>query len=85
VNVHIIITMGAKELEKAEAQGLPEFFKLTTKINTSNMICFDLEGKIRKYKSAEEIIEEFYPARLVQYQKRKVRAPSASKNATNAR
>jgi DNA topoisomerase-2 len=72
LNVHFIINMGAKELEKAEQQGLLEFFKLTSKINTSNMMCFDFDGKIRKYDSAEEILEEFYPMRLAFYQKRKV-------------
>jgi hypothetical protein len=65
--------MAAKDLEKAEEQGLIEFFKLTGKLNTSNMICFDFEGKIKKYGSPEEIIEEFYPKRLAQYQKRKAR------------
>lgn len=64
--------MSAKEVEKAEAQGLIEYFKLTTKINTSNMICFDFDGKITKYSSPEEILEEFYPVRLAYYQKRKV-------------
>jgi DNA topoisomerase-2 len=72
VNVHIIITMGTAELQKAEEQGLTEFFKLTSKINTSNMICFDFDGKIKKYNSPEEIIEDFYPVRLSFYQKRKV-------------
>lgn len=64
--------MSQKELEKAEAQGLNEYFKLTTKINTGNMICFDADGKIKKYNSAEQILEEFYPLRLAYYQKRKV-------------
>lgn len=64
--------MSAKDLEKAEAQGLLEFFKLTSKLNTSNMICFDFEGKIKKYDTAEDILEDFYPARLAYYQKRKV-------------
>jgi DNA topoisomerase-2 len=61
----------AKDVEKAGEQGLTEFFKLTSKINTSNMICFDFEGKIKKYNSPEEIIDEFYPKRLAYYQKRK--------------
>lgn len=65
--------MPAKEVEKAEAQGLIDYFKLISKINTSNMMCFDFEGKIKKYSSPEEIIEEFYPIRLAYYQKRKVR------------
>ena len=77
VNVHFVVTMGAKELEKAEEQGLVEFFKLTGKISTSNMMCFDFEGKIRKYDSPEEILEAFYPVRLAYYQKRKVRELSA--------
>ena len=64
--------MGAKELEKAEAKGLEEYFKLTSKISTSNMICFDFEGKIKKYNNPEEILEDFYPIRLSYYQKRKV-------------
>jgi DNA topoisomerase-2 len=71
-NVHFVVTMGAKELEKAEQQGLLEYFKLTGKINTSNMICFDFDGKIKKYDTPEEILEEFYPVRLAYYQKRKV-------------
>ncbi|KAI0791794.1 DNA topoisomerase [Abortiporus biennis] len=70
-NVHFIVQMTEKGMEKAEAQGLHEFFKLTSKVNTSNMICFDFDGKIKKYNSPEEIIEEFYPIRLQHYQKRK--------------
>ncbi|PFH54688.1 hypothetical protein AMATHDRAFT_83127, partial [Amanita thiersii Skay4041] len=70
-NVHFIVTMGSKELDKAEQQGLLDFFKLNSKINTSNMICFDFEGNIKKYESPEEILEEFYPVRLAYYQKRK--------------
>ena len=77
MNVHFVVTMAAKELEKAEQQGLLEFFRLTSKINTSNMICFDFEGKIKKYDSPEEILEDFYPMRLAYYQKRKVCGTSA--------
>ena len=72
MNVHYVITMPEKEMEKAEKQGFHEFFKLSTKINTGNMVCFDFDGKIKKYNSAEEIIEDFYPKRLAYYQKRKV-------------
>ncbi|RPD59439.1 type II DNA topoisomerase [Lentinus tigrinus ALCF2SS1-6] len=71
MNVHFVITMSEKEMEKAEKQGFHEFFKLSTKINTGNMVCFDFDGKIKKYNSAEEIIEDFYPKRLAYYQKRK--------------
>ncbi|KAI0056765.1 type II DNA topoisomerase [Artomyces pyxidatus] len=71
VNVHFVVNMAEKDVQKAEEQGLVEFFKLTGKINTSNMMCFDFDGKIKKYQSPEEIIEEFYPKRLAFYQQRK--------------
>ena len=67
--------MTEKDMLKAEEKGFEEYFKLTTKINTSNMICFDKDGKIKKYNSPEEIIEDFYPLRLAYYQKRKVYNP----------
>jgi DNA topoisomerase-2 len=71
--VHFEISIADKDLEKAEGEGLEKFFKLVGQISTSNMICFDMNGKIRKYKSPEEILEEFYTLRLSYYQKRKVR------------
>ncbi|KAL0063257.1 DNA topoisomerase 2 [Marasmius tenuissimus] len=70
-DVHFVIQMDPKELIKAEEKGLIEYFKLTSKITTSNMICFDFDGKIKKYDSPEEILEDFYPKRLEYYQKRK--------------
>ena len=69
--MHFVITLAAKDLEKAEAQGLEEFFKLTSKVSAGNMICFDFEGKIKKYSSPEEILEDYFPVRLAYYQKRK--------------
>ncbi|KZT68795.1 type II DNA topoisomerase [Daedalea quercina L-15889] len=71
MNVHFVITMDPKHMEKAEAQGLHEFFKLTSKVNTGNMICFDFDAQIKKYSNPEQIIEEFYPKRLLYYQMRK--------------
>ena len=71
-NVHFVVTMTASGLAEAEKKGLIEFFKLTGKVNSGNMMCFNPECKIKKYGSPEEIIEEFYPVRLAYYQKRKV-------------
>lgn len=71
-NVHFVIQMSAKDLENAEKQGFIDYFKLRAKITTTNMICFDFEGKIKKYDSPEAILEDFYPMRLAYYQKRKV-------------
>ncbi|KAF8213785.1 DNA topoisomerase [Mycena galopus ATCC 62051] len=81
VSVNFAVTMDAKQLEKAEEKGLVEFFKLTSKITTSNMICFDFDGKIKKYNSPEEIMEDFYPVRLAFYQKRKDHLASELQNA----
>ena len=58
------------DLEKAQSLG--EYFKLHARFHTTNMICWDINGKIRKYDTPEQIIEEFYPKRLAFYQKRKV-------------
>ncbi|ESK98132.1 dna topoisomerase ii [Moniliophthora roreri MCA 2997] len=80
-DVHFIIQMDPKELEKAEAKGLIEYFKLTTKVTTTNMICFDFDGKIKRYDSPEAILEEFYPKRLEYYQKRKDHLAAELQNA----
>lgn len=58
-------------MAKAEEEGLEKRFKLTSTISLSNMVCFDKEGRIHKYNSAEEILEDFYQLRLSYYQKRK--------------
>ena len=70
--VHFVIHMSEKNLKSAEEEGLDKRFKMATTINTSNMVCFDLNGKIRKYASAEEILSEFYHKRLEFYGLRKV-------------
>lgn len=70
--VHFVITMkDASEMRKAEEEGLEKHFRLANHITTGNMVCFDLNGKIRKYTSAEQILDDFYPKRLEYYAKRK--------------
>lgn len=48
---------------------------MTSKLNTSNMVCFDPAGKIKKYTAPEEILNDFYDLRLDYYHKRKVSSP----------
>ncbi|KAJ1920311.1 DNA topoisomerase 2 [Mycoemilia scoparia] len=60
-----------EQMRDAEKEGFEKRFKLTSVIATSNMVCFDREGRLRKYENAQEIIKEFYPLRLQYYQKRK--------------
>lgn len=65
--------MSEKEMQAAELEGFEKRFKLSTPLSTSNMVCFDLNGKIKKYTSAEEILIDFYHKRLEYYGLRKVR------------
>ena len=46
--------------------------KLTTSISTNNMVCFDRNGKIKKYHNTLEILKDFYEVRLEFYNKRKI-------------
>ncbi|RKO97640.1 hypothetical protein CXG81DRAFT_11420, partial [Caulochytrium protostelioides] len=70
-SVHFILTLTKEQMEEAEAEGLEKRFKLTSTLNTSNMVLFDKDGRIRKYSSVEEILDEFYDMRLEYYQRRK--------------
>ena len=49
-----------------------ETFKLRKKILLSNMTCFNSKGKIKKYKSVLDILNEFYIIRLEAYEKRRL-------------
>jgi len=70
-SVHFVITMTKEQMAEAEKERIQKRFKLTTTINTTNMVCFDREGRIKKFMSAEDILREFYEVRLEYYQKRK--------------
>lgn len=71
--VHFIITLTEKGKDAIKKEGLEKAFKMTGKLNTSNMVMFDPQGKIKKYFTPEEVIEDFYDVRLEYYHKRKVR------------
>lgn len=70
--MHFIITLTDKGKAAVAREGLEKTFKLTGKLNTSNMVCFDPAGKIKKYTTTEEILLEFYDVRMEYYHKRKV-------------
>ncbi|KAJ2382806.1 DNA topoisomerase 2, partial [Coemansia sp. RSA 2611] len=71
LTVDILVTLTAEQMAAAESAGLEKHFKLSSTIPTTNMVCFDREGRLHKYANAEEIIEDFYPLRLRYYQLRK--------------
>ncbi|OMJ19226.1 DNA topoisomerase 2 [Smittium culicis] len=69
--VDFYLTLTDKQMNDARKEGFEARFKLIGSISTSNMVCFDREGRIKKYDSPEAIITEFYPLRLRYYQLRK--------------
>jgi DNA topoisomerase-2 len=71
-NVHFVIQLDEKHMKAAVSEGLAEKFKLNKTIATSNLVAFDLQGRIRKYDKVEDILEEYYGYRFSMYTKRKV-------------
>jgi DNA topoisomerase-2 len=71
--VNFVITLAESQLEAAEKEGLEKRFKLTSTLAVSNLVCFDLKGRIKKYNSIAEIVNDFYSLRKEFYQKRKER------------
>ncbi len=56
---------------KDDQAAFEKAFKLTTSHRTTNMCCFDAEGKIRKYATVGDIIEAFFGPRIAAYSERK--------------
>lgn len=69
--VRFVVTMPENNLRKAESEGLHKAMKLQTTFTTTSMVLFDSKGCLRRYESAEEILDEFYQVRLDHYNKRK--------------
>lgn len=71
-SVSFTVNLTAIQLKKIMKKGDPvAAFRLETSLPTSNMHLFDEKGMIRKFMSAEEIVEAFFPIRLEMYNKRK--------------
>ncbi|GAB7354952.1 hypothetical protein MBLNU459_g5568t1 [Dothideomycetes sp. NU459] len=69
--VHFIIKMEEKYMKVALEKGLEEQFKLSKTMATSNLVAFDGQGRIHRYETPNDIMEEFYHIRLDFYHKRK--------------
>ncbi|MED6157403.1 DNA topoisomerase 2 [Stylosanthes scabra] len=69
--VDIEIRLKLDKIAMIMQEGLLKKFKLTSTISTSNMHLFDADGKIKKYDSPEQVLEEFFPLRLEYYERRK--------------
>ncbi|XP_016170360.1 DNA topoisomerase 2 isoform X1 [Arachis ipaensis] len=69
--VDIEVRLKLDKIAMIMQEGLLKKFKLTSTISTSNMHLFDAEGKIKKYDTPEQVLEEFFPLRLEYYGRRK--------------
>ncbi|KAJ3288697.1 DNA topoisomerase 2 [Borealophlyctis nickersoniae] len=65
------VTLTEENMALAEAEGLEKKFKLTSTISTTNLVCFDKEGRLKKFNSIREIFEDFCELREKYYVKRK--------------
>lgn len=78
VNIDVTITFNAGALEELVGQvddngcnALEKLLKLYTTQTTTNIHAFDSKEKLKKYESAEHIIEDYYPVRYEFYEIRK--------------
>jgi DNA topoisomerase-2 len=71
-NVNFVIQLDEKHMNAALKEGLEERFKLQKTVATSNLVAFDVDGRIKKYENVQQILEEFYVHRLDMYAARKV-------------
>ncbi|KAA1105844.1 DNA topoisomerase 2 [Puccinia graminis f. sp. tritici] len=69
--VHFIISLTERGKDAIKKEGIEKVFKLSANLSITNMVCFDPSGKIKKYSTPEQILDDFYDVRLAYYQKRK--------------
>ena len=69
--MHFVIELQPNKMQECLTEGLESKFKMMSKFSTSNMTLFDKDGHIKHYNSPEEIIREFYDARLEFYERRR--------------
>merc|ERR1712106_958075 len=72
--VHFSLKLNEEELKRIKSKeggGMDQALKLTGNISETNMVLFDSEGKIQKYKNPAAILEEFATVRMKYYKIRK--------------
>jgi DNA topoisomerase II len=70
--VHFILKVPKlQELVHAGPDAIDKKFKLSSSISANNYVLFDYEGKIRRFQSEEDIIQEFFVLRKQLYERRK--------------
>ena len=71
-SVHFVVTLAEDNLTASEKEGFDKKFKFTSQKGTTNMVLFDREGRLKKYSSVEEIMNDFFDIRVEYYTFRKV-------------
>jgi len=71
--VHFVVRMDGNKLKDAAQSegGIDGAMRLKASINETNMVLFDADGKIHKYKTPKDIMLEFAKLRLKMYDVRK--------------
>ncbi|KAJ9069903.1 DNA topoisomerase 2 [Entomophthora muscae] len=67
LTVKYTVQVSEASMAKLEAGDMYASFKLVDSITTSNMVCFDESGRIKRYNSPEEILNDFFLVRLKFY------------------
>jgi len=70
-NVDILVKMFREVLDPLNEDDLIDIFNLESNINMSNMHLFDANGKMKKYDTQYDIIDDYYQVRLDFYEKRR--------------
>lgn len=71
VDVSFTISMTPGGYKQVMSNNPFKKLKLSSSVTTSNMVLFDSDGRLRKYESTNEILQEFFVLRLDLYKKRK--------------
>ncbi|CAF3358812.1 unnamed protein product [Rotaria sp. Silwood1] len=69
--VRFVVKLTHEQFVKFNEAGLHKSFRLQDTFKLTNMVLFDHNGILRRYKTAEEICEEFFMVRIQMYVKRK--------------
>ncbi len=71
--VDVTVKFKPGELQKLiKAGDLEKYLKLNSRLSMTNMYLYNVNGKITKYDSPYEILENFYQIRYVKYEERKL-------------
>jgi len=73
-SVHFSVKVSDEEMKRIKSKeqgGINQLFKMSSSLNETNMMLFDSEGKIQRYKNPLMIMDEFARVRLKYYKIRK--------------